>query len=386
MRNCLKTIISISAVVSVLGLNSSVFGVATFARQTGLDCTSCHTSAGFPTLNTFGAAFKAGGYVNADDANLMGDGEALSIPKSLGMSIVTKVRFKKNMTDNAGASLSDGEANIPDELAIMLGGRVGKNVGYLIEWGGGGPGHARVPLVFDLGPAKLGAVVWVSDAMGPATVFETAATGAMRNLRVFENLKGAGQDYFKEGSGVITASSGVGLYAHHSMGFVAFTPFTNEDPTGSVNKPAYYVRAALTPNVAGLDLLVGYQMNTGTTGDINGDKAEYDNMAVDAQIVGTLGVPLVAFFQFASGGETNTGGGFGTRISAGLDAQIIENTANVGVGFISTTPDGADAQNTLILGGKYNIVRNLRLNVEYKKGLSVDHEASFVQAMLFGSW
>jgi hypothetical protein len=406
MRNCLKTIISISAVVSVLGLNSSVFGVAAFARQTGLDCTSCHSSAGFPTLNTFGAAFKAGGYVNGDDANMMGDGEALSIPKTLNISVVAKVRYNMNLTNADGTNNGANEADVPDELALLMGGRVGKNVGYLLEWVDGAL-TARVPLVYDIGPAKLGVVIFATDAMGPQTVFEVAATGAQRNLRVWENQQGVTRPMDQTvNDGVAT---GLGAYIYHSMFYAAYTPFVNSASIageGMDQKPAHYIRAAVTPNVAGLDLLVGGQVWTGTTGVTDGDTTtaitthDYSRFVVDGQVQGTLGVPLLAWFQYGSIGASDSWGVANgdisaTRISVGLDAQIIENKANIGGGFETKSTDatGDKAENYLFVGAKYNLLRNLRVNLEYKMGLSAydaatgqGDEGSMARAMVFGSW
>lgn len=59
----LKTIYGVLAVVVALCLTTTTHGSPQFARQTGLDCNSCHASSGkFPALNSFGQAFKAGGY------------------------------------------------------------------------------------------------------------------------------------------------------------------------------------------------------------------------------------------------------------------------------------------------------------------------------------
>ena len=56
----LHTIGALTVVLTLLFSASEVYAVPSFARQTGMSCTSCHTA--FPQLTPFGRAFKLYGY------------------------------------------------------------------------------------------------------------------------------------------------------------------------------------------------------------------------------------------------------------------------------------------------------------------------------------
>lgn len=439
MRNCLKTIISISAVVSVLGLNSSVFGVAAFARQTGLDCTSCHASVGFPTLNTFGQSFKAGGFINGDDANMMGDGEALSIPKNLNMSIVFKMRGALTTQDSVptGATAKNEYVlNMPDEFALLMGGRVSKNIGYLVEYAGGAASF-KIPIVFDLAGGKLGVVPFWTDALGVGYGFENLSTGAVRNIRAVEERKIASAASYvsgkvKEvGGGDLTlASAASGVTAYYWMGIahVAVTGFVpaSTEAAGEVINPGFaqYVRAAITPSVGGLDLAVGVQKTLGTPSFADSANVtpgfrmnEQNYLGVDAQVMGTLGMPVALFVTYGQADNLTNGAGdaqSGTEASAITvlgDVQLIENTLNVALGMrlgsytphtvVGTTDTAGDTvtDNAIMAEVKYNLARNMRLSFDWKKEIGgIDDPATLTKVegpatrssayrvMLFGSF
>lgn len=416
MRNWFKTTISFLAAFVIAGaFSSSVFGVASFARQTGLDCTSCHASApGFPALNSFGAAFKAGGYVMGNEDNMIGDGERLSIPAALNLAVVTKVRAKYQSDGTADPVF---KTNTPDEFAVFIAGRVGKNVGFITEYGAGEPLSFKIPVVFDIGPAKLGVVIWWSDAFGPAWVFETATTGAVRNLRAAEdratmsafsalnwgNVPGQGND-----------NAGLGLYVWHPMGFVAYTPFVSPGLGGS-NDPggAHYIRAAVTPNLGGLEALVGFAYYTGTTSCAScAWDTDYNMWGVDAQVIGNVGIPVSLFVSYANStwGINGNASDGDSALSIYAEVGIIENVFNFGAGFRNATfsketvalgqakfangsysqafditkPTATASGNDLLVVVKYSMLTNLRLSVDFTYNL--EEGAYMVLPMLFGSF
>jgi hypothetical protein len=440
MRNCLKTIISISALVSVLGLNSSVFGVAAFARQTGLDCTSCHASVGFPTLNTFGQAFKAGGFINGDDANMMGDGEALSIPKNLNMSIVFKMRGALKTEDTVATGVtakSNFVLNMPDEFAILMGGRVSKNIGYLVEYAGGAASF-KMPIVFDLAGGKLGVVPFWTDALGVGYGFENLSTGAVRNIRAVEERSVASAASFVSGKvqenitgdDLVLAGGASGVTAYYWMGIahVAVTGFApaSTEALGEVVQPGFaqYIRAVVTPSVGGLDLAVGVQKTLGTPSFKDSDNVspgarlnEQNYLGVDAQVMGTIGMPVALFVTYGQADNLTNGAGdaqSGVEASAITvlgDVQLIENTLNVAAGMrlgsytghtvVGTTDTAGDTitDNALMAEVKFNLARNMRLSFDWKKEIGdIDDpttltkvegpakRSSAYRVMLFGSF
>ena len=58
---------SVAALGLLLGVASPARAVPSFARQTGMPCTACHTA--FPQLTPFGRAFKIGGYTLTSGAS-----------------------------------------------------------------------------------------------------------------------------------------------------------------------------------------------------------------------------------------------------------------------------------------------------------------------------
>ena len=108
--------------------------IPAFSRQTGMACNSCHFQH-FPILNAFGRSFKAGGYTMTGSQSMV-EGDFLSIPVNLNASFVTKIRYQKRNGDSETGSageLNKGSLQFPDEAALLVGGRAGKHVGFLLE-------------------------------------------------------------------------------------------------------------------------------------------------------------------------------------------------------------------------------------------------------------
>jgi len=415
MRKTFKSLLSLSAVIFIAGLyNSSVYGVPAFARQTGLDCTSCHGTFGYPTLNSFGAAFKAGGYTNASEDSLMGDGEDLSLPKVLNLSSVIKMRAIFALKDSAG-NKAEGfvdELNMPDEISFFYGGRVAKNIGVKIEMGIKAPESGvlsfAMPYVVPVGPVTIGAVPYWTDAAGPAWFFETLSTGNASNIRAAEKHKGPIHPQGDVGSDFDTAA-GLGVYVWHPYGFVAYSPFLNWGPFNASGNPkaSHYVRAAVTPTVGPVDLAAGFMMTTGARN--NGqdlgcmedpnlgtiaqcDLGHHDSSKIgaDIQVMGNVGIPIGVTFSWAKFTQDVTAtdtynGGVGIYAEAG----VIENLLNLGVGYIGGSNSVAGVANTdgssLDLVLKANLARNVRYHFEFVMGMGDNKSQKFTN-MIFAAF
>jgi hypothetical protein len=360
------------AVVTTLGLTNSAYGVAAFARQTGLDCTSCHSAAGFPALSSFGAAFKAGGYVQGNEEKMVGDGEGLSIPEALNFGIVFKGRDKISV---------DGDGNytnalqIPDEAALFAAGRIAKNVGFVIELGDAWYNSFKLVWVNDIGPVKLGIVPWVTDAFGSGWVFETLSTGNVRNIRVGENrsLVSAASATGWGGAG---DASGLGLYVWHPMGFVAYSAFTPGRDVDIQDGMGHYVRAAATPSLDFGDIGVGVSYKGGSTSGEDGDLT-YNWLGADAQLM-LADIPLTAIVTYAMGLDS----GADSAVTVNIDYAILENMLNANVSFRAGLSDGISNA----VGGsiRYNIATNVRLSLDLEYDL--DDSGLMVMPMISGSW
>ena len=146
--------------------------VPAFARQTGMACNTCHFQH-FPTLNSFGRAFKAGGYTMVGGQSLI-EGDFLSLPSTLNASLITKVRFQK--TNGAvETGTNKGELQFPDEAALLIGGRAGEHVGFLLEASLIGTDNSenfasfKMPFTYTIAnDTKLSVIPFTTDAAGAA--------------------------------------------------------------------------------------------------------------------------------------------------------------------------------------------------------------------------
>lgn len=397
MRNQLKIVFSALAALATLGLTSSVHGIPAYARQTGLECGSCHASPGFPALNTFGQAFKAGGYSDGNDDNMMGDGEVLSIPKALNLSIA--VKYNAELVSNSKAKTFTATLNAPDEIALLGGGRIKKDVGFFAEISGLGPWNARVignfKMVFapQVGPVRIGIVPFYGG-LGPQFAFEALSTSNVENIRITEMKEYSSAQEAVDWGGDAD-SAGIGFYVWNPIGFIAWVPYVNTDTAQTaygmtqtannlnISVMRHYFRAAITPSVGGMDLALGLtyktgqQLNTSTPDPATQTSAytqQSSYIAGDLQLMGQLGIPVALVITYANA--------FGQQADAAaaavaLDVQVIDNLnivvgyrqgiTNVG-GAVGTAGDTGSLTN---VGGaiKYALARNLRISLDINQNL-----------------
>ncbi|RDH87312.1 MAG: hypothetical protein DIZ77_00640 [endosymbiont of Seepiophila jonesi] len=116
----------------VFTIQKEASAVPAFARQTSMPCTACHFQH-FPALNTFGRAFRAGGYTMTGGQGLI-EGDDLSMPATLNASVIAKLRYVKT-NGNSDQGTDRGEIQWPDEAALLIGGRLAEKAGFLMELG-----------------------------------------------------------------------------------------------------------------------------------------------------------------------------------------------------------------------------------------------------------
>jgi len=279
-----------------------------FARQTGMACSTCHFQH-FPTLNAFGRAFKSGGYIMTGGQSLIED-EMLSLPTTLNASLVTKIRYQKrngeSVTGSAGA-LNKGQTQFPDEAALLIGGRAGEHIGFLLEAqlaDNAAPAFAsfKVPIVYGE-DFKFSFIPFKTDAGGAAYGFELLNTGAMRMTRPMEHrTETSAQQYI----GTSSAATGAAFVVSHSMFFANYSAWSPTDGTNSTGPHINYLRLAATPTVAGWDLGAGLQWWSGTstepeaTAGAGPTRTKAKAIAVDAQAQGNAGpLPLGVYVTYA---------------------------------------------------------------------------------------
>jgi len=256
------------------------------------------------------------------------ESDALSIPVALNASLVTKIRYQK--TNGETSDTDFGELQFPDEAALLIGGRAGEHVGFLLEMatfgeaaGSLNPDNTvdsefslfnsyKAHFNYKFKDVNVGAVLFSTDALGAGFGFELLNTGLARNQRIAEERNATSAPQFVGLGG--TAAQGLALVASHPMGYVNFSFWSPDHGTVAVNGFANYLRAAVTPQILGWDTGFGGAVFFGETSRKDGDQ-DAKGWALDAQAQGMVaGRPLGIYLAYAKA-ETSTTNVFNTAVN-----------------------------------------------------------------------
>lgn len=398
--------------------------VPAFARQTGLACSTCHFQH-FPALNAFGRAFKAGGYTQIGGQGKV-EGEDLSIPDTLNASLVTKIRYQmtngKDVTTTTTVNESKvgknkGELQFPDEAALLIGGRAGEHVGFLLEAQMGDdtmPMFAsyKMPIVFDAAGAKLSVIPFTTDAGGVSYGFELLNTGANRMQRILEHRNETSAQQF---IGTASAAEGIALVAYNETGFINLSLWapTHVAIQAVGTDLSHYVRVAATPNIGGWDLGIGGQYwggetKVGDTDNITANINVTQAWAVDAQAQGDVGLPLGVYLSYGVAGKPKNDGKTYTFNAYATDQKdktawsvlaelgVLPGKATLAAGYRSGD-NGAAANNkedAITGGATYLLAQNVELQLNYSsysgsardKAVNPDEDNTLTTLMLFAAF
>lgn len=302
-----KVALTLASVLAAAAFAPEASAIPSFARQTGMACSSCHYMK-FPVLNGFGRAFKAAGYTMMGAQEKV-EGEHLSIPGVLNGSILFKYRFQQfsgatsATTVGAGKTAAtteyDGMWQMGDEASLFFGGRIAETehftIGFLNENNmvTGGIAGLRLPITVDLGAAKAVVVPFTTDALGVAYGFELSSGGVMRANRWAENRRATSAiQYNADRGGDGGAAAGTAFVLQNDMGFINFTKFSSSFAPGanggavpSTNYGQTYIRAAATPSIAGMDIVAGVGSESGYSyANLAGTQVETKQTFVDVQV------------------------------------------------------------------------------------------------------
>lgn len=398
---------ALTAVAGVAAVSAAMItdaqAVPSFARQTGMACVSCHAG-NYPALNAFGRAFLTSGYTMRGAAPLV-EGEDLSIPADLKMSLVTKIRY------NMRTDWERGEVQWPDEAAFLVGGRVSENIGFLSEIalaaqeGEGsadlGTGHVSTEtngnflsfkVHFNVTP-NVALVMSGTDALGIGYGMELMGTGLKRSQRPIENRRGMSafhRSYNRSGIGS-GAATGLTLAYHDNDVLLAYSQWA---PTyGNVNANIFgglasYLRANYFMNAGGWDMGFGAAWTGGTikTGaekqsvsNTDYDEVHVASHGIDFQALGDIGgIPSEFYFSYAvapksTATEKNEFNPSTTDDSTGLGLLgkfYVAPRTSVYMAYGSTDQgDGVD-RSDITTGVQYMLAQNVKLelfNVKYSK-------------------
>ncbi len=107
--------------------------IPSFARQTGLACSACHTS--FPQLTAFGRLFKLNGYtmtglqlIQAGDS---GKRETLKLGLIPPISAMVQTSFSQ--TKRAPDGTQNGNVEFPQQLSLFVGGEITPRIGTFLQ-------------------------------------------------------------------------------------------------------------------------------------------------------------------------------------------------------------------------------------------------------------
>jgi hypothetical protein len=419
-----KIALSLAGVLLATVFAPEASAVPAFARQTGRACSACHYQH-FPLLNGVGQEFKSSGFTQVGAKGKF-KGEDLSIPDTVNMGVFTTTYFQTESSGTTGgvANPSGGvnpaagsqaqKWGVPGtggELSLFIGGRAAEFAGFLAEaglGGGGTPnsggvvGAAKLAMLFPVGDARIGPVIYSSTGQGAAYSFELLNTGAVNTQKMMGNNGPSNQhvratsaaQYFNTNS----AATGISVVANNSMGFVnigAYEMAGNDAVGGANGMGLTYMRLATTIALAGWDAGFGIQNFGGKSTVTCGNNVAMGNVAcaagvtanapkatiIDAQMQGDLGAMPVGFYasygSAAAGNATeinvfNLGaptGGAGTKASTSFNVAaefgIIPHVSTIQVA-VRMAKNGAasnNGDNALMLGVTYELAQNIGLSL-----------------------
>lgn len=393
----LKIIYLLAGVMATLAFAPQASAVPGFSRQTGMACNACHYQS-FPALNELGRSFKAGGFTMMGTQKLIEGTGGLSLPETLNANLVVKIRYQQsNGAKVEGTNTSnDGQLQFPDEMQLMVGGRVSENIGALLDLNLQSKGEEpvvenfKMPFIYDVSGIKAGMIPFTTASQGVSYGFELLNTGATRGARIMEASKSfSAQQYIGTGS----AAEGVAVVASDSMFFANISKWSPRS-VGAANSgspSATYVRLAITPKMGNWDTGVGVQSWSGSATLptlVQNDTKAY---AVDAQAQGEVAaMPLGIYLTYANASATEAGGK--TNL---FNANANAKTAATIAGQLGVVPGRAtllmayrkgdtgsaanNGDNSVMLGGTYLLAQNVQcqLNHELLSGSKYDGTTEF---------
>jgi len=367
-----KVALTLASVLAAAAFAPEASAVPSFARQTGMACSSCHFMK-YPTLNGFGRAFKAAGYTMMGAQEKV-EGEHLSIPGVLNGSILFKYRYIKDGTNGQARNLdpldmgaggrtgttmtvsggtvptgvtagktgatgtADGQWQMADEMSLFFGGRIAETehftIGFLNENNmvTGGVAGLRVPVNFDLGAAKITVVPFTTDALGVAYGFELSSGGIMRANRWAEARREISAVQYNADRGADGGSAaGTAFVVQNDMGFInvtkwssSFAPGANGQGVESTNYGQNYVRVAATPSIAGFDIVAGVGVESGSSySNTAAAEVESKQTFADFQAQGEVaGMQAELYVQHATAAKMTAGMGDSAHNSGGTTDRV----------------------------------------------------------------
>lgn len=125
-----RRVAALCAVGGLLTVSASALAVPSFAEQTGMPCSQCHTVAYGPALTAYGREFKLNGYVFGDAAHF--------IPFAL-MAQGGYTRTSADLPDAPAAHTSVNGNFSVDQVSLFYAGRMSEHSGAFVQTTYSGP-------------------------------------------------------------------------------------------------------------------------------------------------------------------------------------------------------------------------------------------------------
>lgn len=111
-------------------LSAPAHAIPSFARQTGLSCSTCHTV--FPELTVFGRQFKLQGYTLG--TQLQDKPLPYSLPVSLGLQVGNTTVADRSKGADAEGDFPEANKTIVQQAAFYYGGKIVGNLGAMLQY------------------------------------------------------------------------------------------------------------------------------------------------------------------------------------------------------------------------------------------------------------
>lgn len=403
-----KILLSMAGVLAATAFAPEASALPAFARQTGMACSACHYQH-FPLLNGFGRAFKASGFtLMGAQGRIEGDNN-LSIPDTLNAAVFMTAYFQTQDHGKTGGVTNGVDPAVTKwgvpgnggELSLFLGGRVSEYAGFLTEVGLGGgaaaAGPAKLALLFPVGDARIGTVIYTSPDQGAAYSFELLNTGAVGTHKMMDNTGPADQHvkaaYASQYLGTKTGATGISLVANNDMGFLNIGVYemigNDKGVIGANNLDLTYARAAFTTDLAGWDTGFGIQNFGGksvvtggdgvlaTPGIANAPRATIVDFQMQGDVAehpvgiyatyGTAAASTDTEFNQFNPNLASAGGKSRTSFNIAAEYGFIPHVATVQVAMRMAKNGQAvnDGDNALMLGVTYELAQNIGLSFHH---------------------
>ncbi|RLJ70328.1 hypothetical protein BCF55_0596 [Hydrogenivirga caldilitoris] len=280
-------------------LPSEAKAMPSFARQTGLSCSTCHTIP--PRLNAYGRTFKIRGYTDgkAIEDILTGEGESILKYNPVSIRVLSYPYSKKKGEDR--------EVIFPDEVVIAFAGRISENVGTFAAFASEEgepfePEIVKVALVKDFGNNTVVGIVGGKTSPTGTDPFDSLNLySRITRFRttVWEGVrKKDASDLWDNHNYGASLYASVSNWVYASVG--AYTGIVRDD--GTLNKDKsdpfdFYGRVAVTPQGIPADLNIGLFTYIGKDEDPITDQTlvKPRRYGVDAGVIyniGDIGIEL----------------------------------------------------------------------------------------------